>query len=91
MYESEAKNMHSQIVKYSPRKKKNSILKSLFSKKNKKKKNESIVISMPEASENKASVHWDPEGGYQIDGSLEDLPQEHRDFVLQQGYVPNKK
>ncbi|OHT13905.1 hypothetical protein TRFO_15784 [Tritrichomonas foetus] len=82
---SEAANMKSQIAKASPKKNKKSLFKGIFSKK---KKLSSIVISMPEDTGLKSGVQWDPEGGYQIDGSMEDLPIEHQEFMLQHGYRP---
>ena len=87
LLEAEAKNMESQILKFTPKSKKK-VFKGIFSKK---KKPDAIVVSMPEDIGMKAGVQWDPECGYQIDGSMEDLPKEHLEFMFQQGYIPNSK
>ncbi|KAK8834575.1 hypothetical protein M9Y10_012636 [Tritrichomonas musculus] len=87
LLDSEAKDMESQIRKVSQKEKKK-VFKGIFSKK---KKSTSIVISMPEDVGTKSGVQWDPEAGYQIDGSIEELPKEHLEFMLQQGYVPDSK
>lgn len=88
LLEAEAKNMESQIHKFTPKSNKKTGLKGIFSKK---KKSNAIVISMPEDVGLKSGVQWDPEEGYQIDGSMEDLPKEHLEFMYQQGYVPESK
>ena len=80
--------MESQIQKFTPKTTKKKVFKGIFSKK---KKPNAIVISMPEDVGMKAGVQWDPEEGYQIDGSMEDIPKEHLEFMFQQGYVPDSK
>ena len=43
---------------------------------------------MPENVSMKSAVQWDPESGYTFDGSMEDIPREHLELMMQQGYTP---
>ena len=76
---SEANDMEKQIQKAAP-------VKEKFTRLFKKKQNsDHIVVSMPESTEKGPCVHWDAECGYNVSGTIEDLPEEHQHFISQQG------
>jgi hypothetical protein len=85
--ESEAKEMQRQIDKSSPTKSRG--LLSFFGKKAKGKG--SAVVSMPALESQESGVEWDPEQGYRVAGSFQDLPEEHKQFMREQGYQAGPK
>jgi hypothetical protein len=87
LMESEAKEMHRQIEKSAPAKSRG--LLSFFGKKTKSKG--SAVVSMPAMESQESGVEWDPEQGYRVAGSFQDLPEEHKQFMREQGYRADPK
>jgi hypothetical protein len=87
LLESEAKEMHRQIEKSSPTKSRG--LRSLFGKKTKSKG--PAIVSMPAMDSGESRMEWDPEHGYRITGSFSDLPEEHKQFMREQGYAADPK
>jgi hypothetical protein len=80
LIESEAKDMEKLISKASPAKQR-----KLLGWFRKKASTAEIVVSMPQQSEMETGMKWDPEKGWQVLGSLGDLPEEHRQFMVEQG------
>jgi hypothetical protein len=87
LMESEAKEMCRQIEKSAPTKSRG--LLSFFGKKGKAKG--AAVVSMPAMESQESGVEWDPEQGYRVAGSFQDLPEEHKQFMREQGYQADKQ
>jgi hypothetical protein len=87
LLDNEAKEMQRQIEKTAP--KKSWGLLSFFGKKGKGKS--SPIVSMPSMESQESRVEWDPEQGYRVAGSFKDLPDEHKQFMREQGYLADDK
>jgi hypothetical protein len=85
LIENEAKEMEKQIKGATPVKGRSLGLRRIFGQKAKTKVE--IVVSMPQETEKETGMAWDPERGYEVVGSLQDLPEEHKQFMLDQGYA----
>jgi hypothetical protein len=49
------------------------------------------VVSMPAMDTGQeVSVEWDAEQGYRVAGSFSDLPEEHKQFMLEHGFMSEK-
>jgi hypothetical protein len=81
LFESEGNDMEKLIQKASPRKKGG--LRTLFRRRTVG-KTDTVVVSMPHESEQEAGMRWDPEKGWLVVGSEQDLPEEHRQFMQEQ-------
>jgi hypothetical protein len=88
LLESEAKEMEKQIIKATPVKGFSLGFRRFFG--NRSKAKGEVVVSMPQETEKEAGMAWDPERGYEVTGSLEDLSAEHKQFMLDQGYSGGK-
>jgi hypothetical protein len=80
LIESEGKDMEKLISKASPSKP--GLLRNWFRKRSG--SSEGAVVSMPQQSEMETGMRWDPEKGWQVVGSIGDLPEEHKQFMLEQ-------
>jgi hypothetical protein len=50
------------------------------------------VVSMPAMDAGQeVGVEWDPERGYRVAGSFSDLPEEHKQFMLEHGFMSEKE
>jgi hypothetical protein len=85
LLETEATEMQRQIEKTAPRKSR--WLLSFFGKKGK----IGAVVSMPSMESQGSRVEWDPQRGYRVTGSFDDLPKEQRKFVHKQRSSTDKK
>jgi hypothetical protein len=87
LLESEGKEMEKQIIKATPVKRRSLGFRRLFGKGSKTKGE--LVVSTQE-TDKETGMAWDPERGYDVVGSLEDLPEEHEQFMLDQGSSDQK-
>jgi hypothetical protein len=85
LVESEAKEMEKQITKSTPEKASGFGLGKLF--RGRAKPKSEVVVSMPQDTTHETGMAWDPEKGYEVVGSLQDLPEEHKQFMLGQGFA----
>jgi hypothetical protein len=83
LLESEGREMEKQIKGATPVKGRTFGLRRIFGQKAKSKVE--IVVSMPQQTRKETGMAWDPERGYEVVGSIQDLSEEHRQFVLDQG------
>jgi hypothetical protein len=84
LLENEAKEMEKQIKGATPVKGRSLGLRRIFRQKARSKAE--IVVSMPQQIEIETGMAWDPERGYEVMGSLQNLPEQHKQFMLAQGY-----
>jgi hypothetical protein len=89
LLESEGREMEKQIIKATPVKGRSFGFRKLFGGGSKAKGGD-LVVSMPQETEKETGMAWDPERGYEVVGSLQDLPEEHKQFMLDQGYADQK-
>jgi hypothetical protein len=87
--ESEAKELDGQIHAAASGGK---VKPSLFSFASRRAKSKGAVVSIPVMeSEKESRVEWDPEAGYRVSGSFSELPDQHQQFMFEQGYVADKQ
>jgi hypothetical protein len=79
LLESEAHTMEKLVRQVAPRRRGG--LRELFKKKAAGRPEDGCVVSMPHDAEHEVGMRWEPGQGYVVVGSVDDLPEDHKQFI----------